>query len=94
MATCQILDVIDRIVSVKVRILHGVGVKVPTHRSVEGRAAGLRNNLNDTAAHMPVLRFKAAGLDLNFLHKREVDTRAERAISSRPNDQDRRKPGR
>src|SRR5258708_18098073 len=48
------------------------------------RAAGLGHDLNDTTARVTILGLEATSLYLNFLHEREVDAGAERAIAARP----------
>ena len=78
----QILDIVNRIVRVQECILHGRRIEVSADGSMKRSAARFRNNLDDSAARMSVLRLESAGLDLNFLHEREVDARTERAIGS------------
>ena len=46
-------------------------------------AARLRDDVDDAADRLTVLRFKAAGLYLNFLDERRVDTGSQRAIRTR-----------
>src|SRR5579859_6543664 len=73
-----------RVIGVLVSVLHPAAVEIPASRAEELRAARLGNELDDTAADVAVLRFETARLDLDFLHKREVDTGAERAIHTGP----------
>src|SRR5258707_15290093 len=72
------------IVRVLIGILHPAAVDVSADGSEELGAAGLGDQLDDTAAHVAVLRLKPARLDLNFLHEGEVDTGSERAVDAGP----------
>src|SRR6267378_2987949 len=68
------------VVRVLISVLHPAAVGVSTDGSKKLGATGLGDQLDDTTAHVAVLRLKPARLDLNFLHKREVDTGSKRAI--------------
>src|SRR5258705_12620331 len=65
----------------------GRGRKAPADFAMGLGAAGLGNDLDDTTARVPILRFKSTGLDLHFLDERLVDAAAKRAVGPRPNTQ-------
>ena len=44
--------------------------------------AALGDHVHDAAERLAVLRFKAAGLHLDFLHEVEIDSVAERAVDA------------
>src|SRR5258705_4301448 len=72
------------IVRVLIGILHPAAVDVSADGSEELGAAGLGDQLDDTAADVTVLRFEATGLDLNFLHEGKVDAGSECAVHAGP----------
>src|SRR5918911_3252576 len=57
--------------------------RVAVDSTVEFVAAALRDDVDDAARGLPVLRLEASGLDLHFLDVRSVDAGAERALRAR-----------
>src|SRR5258705_3971986 len=72
------------VVRVLIGVLHPAAVDVSADGSEELGAAGLGDQLDDTAADVAVLRLKPAGLDLNFLHEGKVNTGSKSAVDAGP----------
>src|ERR1700679_4056040 len=57
-----------------------LGLEIAEDIAMKLIGAALGDHIHDAAESLSVLRFKAAGLHLDFLDKVEIDTVAERAI--------------
>src|SRR6267143_2704774 len=67
--------------------LHSQRMKVAANLAVSLRAARLRDNLDDTAAGMTILRFKSARFDLDLFNEGQVNAGTQSAVGTRPNAQ-------